>query len=199
MSLNKVTNKLQLYLADTYKTLKNQGAKLPNNKNISNLAACIKTVTAEGPVIAPPEGEILLEIIIDSLPNKIIYNEGESLNAEGLVVLAKYSNEIYIDITKNCILQVNDKLTIHDKQVEVFYRGFKTYFPIYVYGAAIPIPLGTVFLHHFNGNMDNEIPGMPTPNIRSSGFSYVDAGKFNKGILVDGNRNSNIFPSRNHI
>lgn len=142
-----------------------------------------------GPIVIPPEYGNLVEIVIYNPPDKTTYQEGESLNTEGLVVLAEFDSGHRVDVTKNCHIYVDDPLMVSDTSVDVSYEynevRYDTYFSIRVFGVHPQIPNNVVGLYHLDGNYINSITGVDdTAGFRSSYYIGEWAiGKFKKGLI----------------
>lgn len=153
-----------------------------------------------GPIVVPPEYGNLVEIVIYNPPDKTTYQEGESLNTEGLVVLAEFDSGHRVDVTKNCHVYIDDPLMVSDTSVDVSYEynnvRYDTYFSIRVFGVHPQIPNNVVGLYHLDGNYINSITGVDdTAGFRSDYYVGEWAiGKFKKGLI-----NVNSQPTYNAI
>ena len=143
-----------------------------------------------GPIVIPPEYGNLVEIVIYNPPDKTSYQEGESLNTEGLVVLAEFDSGHRVDVTKNCHVYIDDPLMVSDTSVDVSYEynnvRYDTYFSIRVFGVHPQIPNNVVGLYHLDGNYVNSITGTDdTGGFRSSSYYTPEwaIGKFKKGLI----------------
>ena len=85
-----------------------------NSESISNI---VKNITVQKDIQNTKE---LSEIIINKNPNKTTYTEGEKVNNEGLVVIAKYNDGTSSEI-KNYKYSPTEELKVSDKKVEISY------------------------------------------------------------------------------
>ena len=110
-----------------------------------------------GTVIIPPEAGELVSISFESLPVKLDYNEGDTINIKGMKVMAQFSNAVYVDVTNACVVVVETPLTPYTNTVIVRYESLELNYGIKVYSKPLEIPNGTKVLFHFDGNLINTI------------------------------------------
>lgn len=130
-----------------------------------------------GTVIIPPEAGTLTGIAFESLPTKLDYEEGDTIDTKGMKIVAKYDNNINVDVTNGCTIIADTPLTFYTNTVKVSYQEFELSYTIKVYSKPYEIPNGTKFLLHLEGNNINEITGDSTA---ISSPSYAGFGKFGK-------------------
>ena len=85
-----------------------------NSESIGNI---IKNITIQKDIQKTKE---LSEIVINKKPNKINYTEGEKVNNDGLIVIAKYNDGTSTEI-KNYKYSPMEELKLTDKKVEISY------------------------------------------------------------------------------
>lgn len=128
-----------------------------------------------GAVIIPPEAGELVAIRFDSLPVKVDYDEGDTIDIKGMRVIAEFDNDVYIDVTSACEIVVDNPLTVYTDTVTVRYEGLELNYSITVYSEPEDIPSGTKVLLHFDDSLLNEINdtllGTGNPNYGNGIFS----------------------------
>lgn len=155
-------------------------AKTDDRYKPRDMAEAILSIQG-GATIIPPEAGTLTGIVISKLPNKIDYNAGESINLEGLEVTSQYDNGVTGIVTDACTIEVETPLVKEETKVLVTYEGFSTSFIVNVYSQPLEVPPGTIYLYHFEDNLNNEI-------ISSNGTIYsrditYSVGKFHSKCL----------------
>ena len=138
-----------------------------------------------GNVIIPPEAGNLTKILVTKMPNKLDYLVGDSLNTEGLEVTAYYDNNVTANVTSACILVANEPLKVSDSTITVKYETVETTFEIKVYAPPKPVPNGTIYLLHLDGNLDNEITSS-SGTISTYKTTKYSANKFGEGLAGNG-------------
>ncbi|MEE3450018.1 MAG: bacterial Ig-like domain-containing protein, partial [Acutalibacteraceae bacterium] len=93
-----------------------------------------KTASFEITVLAD---DVVLESISVTPPSKTVYEYGEQLDTNGMVVMAHYSNGAQEEITSFVTITGFDSTTTGTQQITVEYQGCTAYFEVFVYSPAI--------------------------------------------------------------
>ena len=181
MSIASELQNYQTLLSNAYDVAEAKGGTLPQNKNLQNLATCIETI--EGKTIIPPEAGTLTGISFQSLPNKLTYVEGETIDLTGCVVLGTYSQGYTYNVTGNCTFTINTPLLWTDTEVIVTLETFTLSIPIIVNGVPVEAPATTQALYHLNNDLLNEVNNT-TATSNDTSPTYI-FGKFGNGLKID--------------
>ena len=157
MSISTELQNYETYLSNAWQKVEDKGGTIPQNKNLQNLTSAINTI--EGKTIIPPEAGTLTGISFQSLPTKLTYNEGESMDFTGCVILGSYSSGNTYNVTNNCTFTINNPLLWTDTQVVVTLDTFTLYIPIVVNGIPVEAPSTLYSLYHFENNLYDEVSG----------------------------------------
>ena len=116
----------------------------------------------------------LTGIIIDTMPEKTQYEEGDAFDPAGMIVKASYSNHDVETITDYTIDKEDTPLTLADDKIVVQYEGFTANVPITV-GKAYQMKLNSLGQHIFEAEdlkVDDE--WIMRADMAAAGFdSYV--------------------------
>lgn len=184
MSVASELQDLQTYLGNAYSKINDKGGTIPQNKNMYNLSNAIDSIPTGSIIIIPPDAGTLTNLSITTNPTKMVYNEGEYFDFDGLVITATYSSGQQFDVTGSCTYTMNQPLLISDNNnVKATYEGLTVTILITVNAVPVPAPSTTTGLYHFNTSLLNEVSG-------NNAVAYYDtpsygSGKF--GQAVSGN------------
>lgn len=88
--------KAKNHIKKCYIALDEKDAIIPERKNLENLEPCIRTIKSK-------YGALIESVIIESMPTKTSYIEGEVVDLTGLKISAVYSNGASRDVTDEVI------------------------------------------------------------------------------------------------
>lgn len=76
--------------------------------------------------VTPSPDPVITGIEIQTAPTKTSYIEGENFNAAGMVIMARDSENMLIDVTDQCSFEPQRALLPADTSITVLYEGFTT-------------------------------------------------------------------------
>lgn len=81
----------------------------------------------------------LQEVIVSTLPNKTVYQQGEALDTTGMVLTVVWSDGTCVPATEGFGIANYDPNVLGEQTVSVFYRGMQTTFTVTVEGQSVTL------------------------------------------------------------
>ena len=135
--------------------------------------AVLDGLIARGVTVYDSGQQQITELRIDSLPFKLTYEQGESLDASGLVVTGIYSNGYEIDVTDYEITGYDPNVS-GNQILTVSYQGRTDTFSVVVSAASYTVTFNTQGGSSVTGRMADHGSAITAPQVPSrSGYTFL--------------------------